>query len=1012
MTYRYSDKVYYGWIRIIKIIFWVIFFACIFLTFSFQIWLELDDTFFQKREIEYYQGWKYVKQEALEEITIPTQVEAKRGESVYLQNVLPSKIPEGYKLYICGTHQDMVVRIDGEIVASYDGRVTRLFGTSAPSYYLTVDLQQDDASKKIEVEYYTMISRKSGSIGDIVYGSETGFIYYIIKRYANTLLTAALLFIIGMCFIFFSLVTNVIFGKKQGFHYLGAFPMMIGLIIFSGSYVRQFYMTNLSAMNILTYTGIDLCAIPLLCFLDELQQYRYKQFYIHMKTAYLVCYVIALFLHVFQIKDFASTILGFHVLICVSMVVVCGLFIYDLHKNKRPEIVESFVALCFSGLFILIEILQVDIKNVSIWGSYMTIGVLIFLIIMSFTAMSQMQRREHENFKAIEASEAKTAFLANVSHEIRTPLNVMLGMNEMILRESNSEELTGYAESIHESGRSLLYLINNILDMTKIESGKMEIVYAEFDLRTFLDNLNNIGKERSYKNKNTFLIQASGELPVKLIADEQRIRQIVINFISNASKYTKNGEIKLCVELASSVRTDPLMLKLSVVDTGMGIKEEDQQRLFEHFTRMDLVKNRKVEGTGLGLSISKELADLMQATIGVESEYGKGSCFSLTVPVKLPEEEQETLGEYAPNKALGHQKIVEHGFIAPEATVLAVDDNHMNLEVIKSLLKRTGMEIDVAESGKDCLDLITKKKYDIILLDHMMPEMDGVETIQQAKTLEGNLNRDTPYIAVTANAVMGAKQMLIQNGFTDFVSKPIVWKDLENTIQRYLPKHLIVESVMNSKQPEFTEEELLSYEVLLHKYDIQMQEGLRYTGEDIFQYAKFLELFYHSYPKIREELVSNLEKENIEYYTVKVHALKGNAKSMGALDLFYTAQRMEKRGKHKDTDYLIKAQHLLLLEMERAYQGAEEFLNVTKLWEEDRREDRQLNITLSEEQLKEVFEHLSDYIEDFQSGEAIRLIKETRSYQLDETVDKLLIDLEHLLDDMEYEQAEELLEKT
>lgn len=1003
-----SEWKYFKWIRIVKMMFWILFGACFAAVFCLQPYMGNDKQTYTPEKLRTLTGWRLVTDEGFEPIELPKRVKTGKGTSVFIENTLPDSVSEEERLYICGFHEDMVVRIDGIVRADYDFRNSRLFGTATPSYYLFVDLEPEDAGKTIEIEFYSGMLIPNYIVNEVFYGTGISFFDYIVKSNSKMLFIAAMLIVIGLCFIFFSVVTNVTFGKKQGFHYLGAFPMMIGLIIFTGSYIRQFYIENLTMLTFLTYAGIDLCAIPLLCFLDELQQYRFKKQYLFIKVVYLLSFIIALFLHIFRIVDFASSVYLFHIYMVLSIIVVLSLFIVDLRRKFQPDILETFLALLVLSCFLLLEIFRLDIRGESLWGFYIIVGVLLFLVFMTFTTMRQIQRREYEKYKLLEASETKNIFFANVSHEIRTPLNVMLGMNEMILRESNTEELKSYAENIQESGRSLLALINDILDISKLESGKMEITNQEFELRNLLDSLYYIGKESALKNGNQYRIEVDQKIPAKVIADEQHIRQILINLLSNAMKYTNSGEVVLTVRMKNaSAKSDVIIF--SVRDTGIGIKPDDMRYLFQDFKRFDVEKNRNVEGTGLGLSISKELAELMHGRIIVKSEYGIGSEFSVVIPIEfLPAEE---IGVYEPGNRNGRQNKVEHGFIAPMARILVVDDSSMNVDVIKSLLRRTGIEIDEAFSGRECLDKLTQKKYHVVLLDQMMPDMDGIETLKNAGSLPYNMNSDTPFIAVTANAVAGAKEMLLHSGFSDYISKPISWEELEQALLRHLPEELVIRSIFDIQKSDFEQEKVEQFSELLRRYDISLEEALRYTGGDLYQYAKFMELYYQSYEKIKDELEKHLSMESIDYYTVKVHALKGNAKSLGALDLFYTSQRMEKRAKQGDIEYLIHTQPLLLMEMKRAYDGAIAFLDYSGLWESDRllKEDKKLLLT--DEQLQQFYTRMEDCIDGLQSGEAIHMIKELRKYQTNDEMEEFLKQLEGLLVDMEYDMAGELLRK-
>lgn len=391
--------------------------------------------------------------------------------------------------------------------------------------------------------------------------------------------------------------------------------------------------------------------------------------------------------------------------------------------------------------------------------------------------------------EAERANAAKSIFLAHMSHEIRTPINAVLGMNEMILRESCSDTIKDYARNIQNAGKILLSIINDILDLSKIESGQMEIVEKDYHLGKMLIDIENMVTMRAEENSLALHIQANPMLPEALHGDEQRIKQCIINFLTNSLKYTREGQVTLQVDFTDKDK-DTIDLRITVTDTGIGIEEDKLAILFEPFVRLDRSKNEHIEGTGLGLSITKKLIDRMEGRLSVESVYGRGSVFSFTLPQKVAG--PDLLGDYKEKlRRVAERKSAREEFTAPGARILAVDDNRVNITVARGPLRRLKVQFDSATSGQECLDKFAKNDYDIILLDHMMPVMDGVQTLHRMQETERFRQNAPAVIAMTANAVIGAREKYLEEGFTDYLSKPIDHKSLEEMIRAYLPEEMI-----------------------------------------------------------------------------------------------------------------------------------------------------------------------------------------------------------------------------
>lgn len=623
------------------------------------------------------------------------------------------------------------------------------------------------------------------------------------------------------------------------------------------------------------------------------------------------------------------------------------------------------------------------------------------------TALDRIRKlnREYEKAKdeAERANEAKSLFLSNMSHEIRTPINAVLGMNEMILRECADEQILSYAENIRSSGKTLLFLINDILDMSKIESGKMEIIPVEYEIANVVMDLWNVIFLRAQEKDLSVRFSLDETLPGRLFGDDVRIKQIVTNLLTNAVKYTPQGglEMRVAYERRGEGRLD---LVISVQDTGMGIKKEDMGKLFESFQRLDEEKNRNIEGTGLGMNITMSLLSLMDGDMKVESEYGKGSTFTVTIPQGIVCDEPAGDFETIKNRQEQGSREKSQVFEAPEARVLVVDDNAMNLTVFTSLLKRTRMNITTAGSGKECLALVKKEPYHIIFMDHMMPEMDGIETLHEIQKLQDFPNRETPVIVLTANAVAGAREAYLQEGFADFLTKPIDSELLEQAVQTYLPKDLIKHREAAEKTTE--KPGILAESGQLSHYGISLENGLSHAQDDEETYLGLVRLFLKE--KDKQTLMRGyIDAGNMKDYAILVHGLKGNARTLGADALADTAFEHEKESKAGNAAYVEAHFEELLTLWEQAQEG------FAALWDARSTDSEEVVCGEGQECLQltqEDLEKAAALLDDFETKEAITQIKEWMgSPLLPETRERLRSVLEALEDEFDEDKAIALL---
>lgn len=513
------------------------------------------------------------------------------------------------------------------------------------------------------------------------------------------------------------------------------------------------------------------------------------------------------------------------------------------------------------------------------------------------------------------ATEAKSNFLANMSHEIRTPINTIMGMDEMILRETSEQVVEEYALDIKTASQNLLSLINDILDITKIESGKLGIVKGEYDFMSLMhDVLNNVVLRAKEKNLELKLNIASN-IPCNMLGDDIRIKQVLTNIITNAVKYTQEGYIEITATCKKSFG-EYVELTFSVKDTGIGIKPEDIKRMFESFERLEVNRNRNIEGAGLGMPITQNLLKMMGSTLNVDSTYGEGSTFSFTISQEVVN--PEPIGDFEQKlKQLTSNYEYSTSFEAPNATFLVVDDNAMNRKVFVALLRDSKVKVVEAENGYECLQLIKNQHFDMIFLDHMMPGMDGVETFKAMAKLEGNKCLGTPVIALTANAIAGAKERYLTLGFHGFLSKPVVPAQLEKTIRDFLP-----ESLLEYHEPDAKDE---ARKNRVKKIELPDIEGIDWDyallhfpdTNMVFQTAVD---FYDSIMFERDEILryyKDIDSGNtLEDYRIKVHAVKSMANTIGATALGGLAKTCEFAAKDNNIDRIKAITPILIEELE------------------------------------------------------------------------------------------------
>ncbi len=598
--------------------------------------------------------------------------------------------------------------------------------------------------------------------------------------------------------------------------------------------------------------------------------------------------------------------------------------------------------------------------------------------------------------QAEEANKAKTMFLANMSHEIRTPMNAIMGTTEMILRENVNESVKDKVHSIQNAGNILISIINDILDFSKIESGKMSVNETNYKIGLLLKDItDSIGARLEEKNIE-FRVHVKPTIPKVLHGDETHVRQIFTNILNNAVKYTKTGFVELNVDWEQ--RNGMALIRVSVEDSGCGIPEDNIATLFNSFERADMIKNRTIEGTGLGLAICKRLVESMGGSIGVKSIYGKGSIFNFHIYQSVVD--YTPTGEYnvltqAEAKELKHNA---ESFIAPMAKILAVDDNITNLKVIQGLLTMYQIRVDIAMSGEECLDKIQKNHYHLVLMDQMMPVMDGIETTKRIRMFDDRYLRNIPVVALTANAIRGSREMFLENGFQDYISKPLDISLLEKVLKKYLPKDFIYYIDKEDSQIR------LGKEIVIPNVDVE--RGIEHYGNSRSRYFQILRYIYDDGAEQIERMRSNVELKNYEAYTFDVHALKGLARGIGAMKLSELA--MEQEMASRDGNYYVieDGASVLFAEYELLLANIKYVFQENNIPLEDSKTVSKGAIPDQDDFTKRL-NALLESLEMLEQQEAEKKVNEILSFELKPDIRLMLENAKESIRKFEYEMAEE-----
>ena len=952
-------------------------------------------------------------------VEVPGKVKAEKGEIVTIETTLPEDMPATW-LCFRSSQQDMWIYVDGELRQEYRTETTRPFGNTSMSAYVFLRTNSEDNGSRLTIELKSE-SLYAGVLNSVYYGDQFDIWRVYISEYGIEILLAFCLMIMAGLTILFGAIFKHFYHRKMLIGYLGSGIFLAASWLIAESRIRQLFFPNISVIGNMAFFVLMLLPLPFIFYMNGIQKDRYQRLYEILSGVYLLNFVYCVVMQLLGRRNLLDTMTMTNILIVAGMCLLMLLIVWDwwICKNKDYAVVAiGLVGLMIMGI---IEIIMVYRELHSLKGVPLSVGLAFLLLTAAVKTGQDIFQSEKEKQMAITANASKANFLSNMSHEIRTPINSVIGMNEMILRENKDPVIREYAENIQGASRVLLGLVDDVFDFSRIESGNLEIKEKAYDTSILLSDAIYVLKERAEAKNIHVILQISEQLPSQLKGDEARIHQVLNNLISNAVKFTDEGKITLTVqgEYRGASEYD---LIVSVADTGAGIRQEDMDRLYDGFTRLENTTNSSAEGVGLGLNLVKRILDKMHGEIHVQSVYGKGSLFTVMIPQECVD--RTPIGDWVQECRIeaNIRKSLRNVFRAPEASILAVDDNAMNLSVIRGLLKRTQIKLDLAGGGKECLKLCKDKKYDLILMDHMMPEPNGVQTLHMIREDRTGLNAETKAVVLTANAVSGVREEYLKEGFVDYLSKPVTSTELEEMLCRHLPSELIVyEELEEAGKPEPEEaaeqknqktednEAAAAMEQKQDNVELLVDEklGLSYCGDDEEMYREILQVYLEQGQEYQQKLREYYETKDWDSFEIVAHAIKSTSLGIGAAVFSEYAKKQEFAGREKNEAFILESREVFEEKYGQVLAKVRELLGDAQAEEAKELQEISLESYIAE------CEKLQETIQSFEMNEALKQIEFMQTLQCkeDEQAQEMLSRIRAGVDEFDYDTAESCIQE-